>query len=38
MLLTQLDVKVPDLESLRDLYATYPNFSAPYKLCTDVKA
>jgi hypothetical protein len=38
MLLTQLDVKVPDLESLRDLYAIDPDFSAPYQLCTDMKA
>jgi hypothetical protein len=36
--LTQLDVKVPGLESLRDLYATDPEFSAPYRLCTDGKA
>jgi hypothetical protein len=38
MLLTQLDVKVPGLESLRDLYVTNPEFSAPYRLCTDGKA
>ena len=38
MLLTQLDVQVPGLESLRDLYATDPDFLAPYKLCSDVKA
>jgi hypothetical protein len=38
MLLTQLDVKVPGSESLRDLYATDPEFSAPYWLCTDGKA
>jgi hypothetical protein len=35
MLLTQLDVKVPGLESLRDLYATDPEFSSPYRLCGD---
>jgi hypothetical protein len=38
MLLTQLDVKVPGLESLRDLYSTDPEFSASYRLCTDGKA
>jgi hypothetical protein len=38
MLLTQLDVKVPGLESLHDLYATDPEFSASYRLCTDGKA
>jgi hypothetical protein len=38
MLLTQLDVKVPGLEGLHDLYATNPEFSASYRLCTDGKA
>jgi hypothetical protein len=38
MLLTQLDVKVPGLESLRDLYSIDPEFSASYRLCTDGKA
>jgi hypothetical protein len=38
MLLTQLDVQVPGLESLRDLNATDPEFSASYRLCTDLKA
>jgi hypothetical protein len=38
MLLTQLDVKVPGLEHLRDLYATDPEFLAPYRLFTDGKA
>jgi hypothetical protein len=38
MLLTQLDVKVPGLESLRDLYATDLEFSASYRLCTYGKA
>jgi hypothetical protein len=38
MLWTQLDVQVPSLESLRDLNATGPEFSASYRLCTDLKA
>jgi hypothetical protein len=38
MLLTQLDDKVPGLESLRDLYATDPEFLASYRLCIDGKA
>jgi hypothetical protein len=38
MLLTQLDVKVPSLESLCGLYPTDPEFSASYRLCTDGKA
>jgi len=33
MLLTQLDVKIPGLESLCDLYATDPDFAEPYRLC-----
>jgi hypothetical protein len=33
MLLTQLDVKVPGLESLCDLYATDVDFAEPYHLC-----
>ena len=38
MLLQQLDVQVPGLDSLCDVYATDPDFSATYKLCSDVKA
>jgi hypothetical protein len=38
MLLTQLDIKVPGIESLRDLYATDHNFLAPYNMCTGGKA
>ena len=38
MLLTLLDVKVPGLESLRDLYAADRDFAAPYSLCTAGKA
>ena len=34
MLLTQLDVKVPGLESLRELYATDADFAEPYRLCS----
>jgi hypothetical protein len=33
MLLSQLDVKVPALESLCDLYATDVDFVKPYRLC-----
>ena len=33
MLLTNLDVKVPGLESLCDLYATGHDFAEPYRLC-----
>jgi hypothetical protein len=32
MLLTQLDVNVPGLESLCDLYATDVDFAEPYRL------
>jgi hypothetical protein len=38
MLLTQLDVKVPGLESLCDLYATDVDFAEPYCLCSLEKA
>jgi hypothetical protein len=38
MLLTQLDVKVPGLESLCDLYATDLDFVEPYRLCSLGKA
>jgi hypothetical protein len=38
MLFTQLDIKVPSLESLCDLYATDHDFSAPYSMCTGGKA
>jgi hypothetical protein len=38
MLLKQLDVKVPGLESLRDLYATDANFVESYRLCSLGKA
>ena len=33
MLLINLDVKVPGLESLCDLYATDHDFAEPYRLC-----
>ena len=33
MLLTHLDVKIPGLESLCDLYATDHDFAEPYHLC-----
>src|SRR4051812_13617587 len=33
MLLTHLDVKIPGLESLCDLYATDVDFAKPYRLC-----
>jgi hypothetical protein len=33
MLLTHLDVKIPGLESLCDLYATDHDFAEPYRLC-----
>ncbi|KAK1693008.1 hypothetical protein QYE76_009705 [Lolium multiflorum] len=33
MLLTQLDVKIPKLEMLCDLYATDHDFAEPYRLC-----
>jgi hypothetical protein len=38
MLFTQLDVKVPRLESLCDLYATDVDFLEPYRLCSLGKA
>ena len=38
MLLTQLDVQVPGLESLRDLYANDTDFSMPFAQCSAVKA
>ena len=38
MLLTQLDVQVLGLESLRDLYANDTDFSMPFAKCSDVKA
>jgi hypothetical protein len=38
MLLTQLDMRVPGLASLCDLYATDHDFAAPYKLCANGKA
>jgi hypothetical protein len=38
LLLTQLDVKVPNLESLCDLYATDVDFPEPYCLCSMGKA
>jgi hypothetical protein len=38
MLLTQLDVKVPVLESLCALYATDVDFAEPYRLCSLGKA
>ena len=33
MLLTHLDVQIPGLESLCDLYATDRDFAEPYRLC-----
>ena len=38
MLLTHLDVRVPSLESLRDLYANDPDFSMTFAKCSAVKA
>jgi hypothetical protein len=38
VLFTQLDIKVPGLESLCDLYATAHDFSAPYSMCTGGEA
>jgi hypothetical protein len=38
MLFTQLDVKVPGLESLCALYATDVDFAEPYRLCSLGKA
>jgi hypothetical protein len=38
MLLTYLDVTVPDLESIHDLYSIDHDFATPYMLCTHVKA
>jgi hypothetical protein len=38
MLLTHLDVNVPGLESLLELYAIDHDFGKPYGLCTDGKA
>ncbi|KAK1642226.1 hypothetical protein QYE76_060031 [Lolium multiflorum] len=38
MLLTQLDVKIPGLEVLCDLYATDHDFAEPYRLCALGKA
>ncbi|KAK1601972.1 hypothetical protein QYE76_027077 [Lolium multiflorum] len=38
MLLTQLDVKIPGLEILCDLYATDHDFAEPYRLCALGKA
>nr|XP_051211956.1 uncharacterized protein LOC127329488 [Lolium perenne] len=38
MLLTQLDVKIPGLEVLCDLYATDHDFVEPYRLCALGKA
>ena len=38
MLLTHLDIKVPGLESLRDLYASDTDFAAAFAKCSDVKA
>jgi hypothetical protein len=37
MLFTQLEIKVPGLESLCDLYATDHDFLAPYSMCTGGK-
>lgn len=37
VLLTQLEVKVPGLESLKDLYASNHEFSEPYSKCKDGK-
>ncbi|KAK1694267.1 hypothetical protein QYE76_010964 [Lolium multiflorum] len=38
MLLTHLDVKIPGLEVLCDLYATDHDFAEPYRLCVIGKA
>ena len=38
MLLTQLDIKIPGLESLCDLYAIDTDFAEPYRLCVLSKA
>ncbi|KAK1595952.1 hypothetical protein QYE76_059199 [Lolium multiflorum] len=38
MLLTHLDVKIPGLEVLCDLYATDHDFAEPYRLCAIGKA
>ena len=38
MLLTHLDIQVPGLESLRDLYASDTDFAAAFANCSDVKA
>ncbi|KAK1666361.1 hypothetical protein QYE76_054520 [Lolium multiflorum] len=38
MLLTQLDVQIPGLEILCDLYATDHDFAEPYRLCALGKA
>ena len=38
MLLTHLDIQVPGLESLRDLYANDTDFSMPFAKCSAVKA
>jgi hypothetical protein len=38
MVLIQLDIKVPSLESLHDFYATDHDFSVPYNMCTGGKA
>jgi hypothetical protein len=38
MLLTQLDIKVPGLKSLCDLYGTDHGFAAPYNMCSGGKA
>ena len=37
ILLTQLDVKVPGLESLRELYAIDADFATPFAKCSIVK-
>jgi hypothetical protein len=33
MLLTQLDINIPSLENICDLYATDHDFAKPYHLC-----
>ena len=38
MLLTHLDITIPGLESLCDLYATDTDFAEPYRLCLLSKA
>jgi hypothetical protein len=38
MLLTQLDINIPGLESICEIYATDHDFSEPYRLCTLKKA